>query len=246
VQGSGCYGHNGADDAAADCRDHRDAKAGTPIRVRWRREEEFVYEPKSPSMVVKVRALLDDAGKPSDWTQEIWSGNHNGRPGGGNSLLGEEALPGYVAPPPANEVPEAAGGGATRNADPLYDIPDKRIVHHKIVRTAGARVGAARPRRHRECLRAGMLHRRAGRARRARPGRVSPVDNLRSARPCRDRESRRDGELGSKAPGGEGHGRGFAFARYRTRPPIAPSSSNSTSMRKFASTTSGAPPMLDS
>ena len=46
-------------------------KPGQPIRVRWRREEEFIYEPKTPAMVVKVRALLDDDGKPVDWTQEI-------------------------------------------------------------------------------------------------------------------------------------------------------------------------------
>ena len=73
VQGSGCYGHNGADDAAADAAIIAMQKPGQPIRVRWRREEEFVYEPKTPAMVVKVRALLDDAGKPVDWTQEIWS-----------------------------------------------------------------------------------------------------------------------------------------------------------------------------
>ncbi len=65
VQGSGCYGHNGADDAAADAAIIAMQKPGQPIRVRWRREEEFIYEPKTPAMVVKVRALLDEAGKPS-------------------------------------------------------------------------------------------------------------------------------------------------------------------------------------
>ena len=77
VQGSGCYGHNGADDAAADAAIIAMQMPGKPIRVRWRREEEFVYEPKTPAMVVKVQALLDDAGKPVDWTQEIWSPTHN-------------------------------------------------------------------------------------------------------------------------------------------------------------------------
>ncbi len=73
VQGSGCYGHNGADDAAADAAIIAMQMPGKPIRVRWRREEEFIYEPKTPAMIVKVRALLDDDGKPADWTQEIWS-----------------------------------------------------------------------------------------------------------------------------------------------------------------------------
>ncbi len=54
VQGSGCYGHNGADDAAADAAVIATRLPGTPIRVRWRREEEFAFEPVGPAMVVKV------------------------------------------------------------------------------------------------------------------------------------------------------------------------------------------------
>src|SRR5439155_11686642 len=45
MQGPGCYGHNGADDAAADAAVLAVRKPGTPIRVRWRREEEFGFEP---------------------------------------------------------------------------------------------------------------------------------------------------------------------------------------------------------
>lgn len=73
VQGSGCYGHNGADDAAADAAIIAIETPGLPVRVRWRREEEFVYEPKTTATIVKVRALVDADGKPSDWTAEIWS-----------------------------------------------------------------------------------------------------------------------------------------------------------------------------
>jgi nicotinate dehydrogenase subunit B len=132
VQGPGCYGHNGADDAAADAAAIAFRMPGRPIRVRWRRQEEFAFEPVSPAMVVKVRAKLDAAGDPVDWTTEIWSGTHQGRPGGGANLLAMEALPDPPAPPPPNDVPEAAGGGATRNAEPLYDIPAKRIIHHLV------------------------------------------------------------------------------------------------------------------
>lgn len=32
-------------------------------------------------------------------------------------------------------MPEAAGGGATRNGEPLYDIPAKRIIHHLVPET---------------------------------------------------------------------------------------------------------------
>jgi CO/xanthine dehydrogenase Mo-binding subunit len=108
---------------------------GRPIRVRWRRQEEFAFEPVSPAMVVKVRAKVDDTGHPLDWTTEIWSGTHQGRPGGGANLLAAEALPNPPPVPAPIDVPEAAGGGATRNGEPLYDIPSKRIVHHLVTET---------------------------------------------------------------------------------------------------------------
>lgn len=148
VQGVGCYGHNGADDAAADAAAIAVLRPGQPIRVRWRREEEFGFEPVSPAMVVNVRASLDDAGRPVDWTTEIWSATHNARPGLGN-LLAAEALPNPPPPPPPADVPEASGGGATRNGEPLYAIPGKRIVHHLIphvpVRTSALRGLGAMP-----------------------------------------------------------------------------------------------------
>jgi CO/xanthine dehydrogenase Mo-binding subunit len=135
VQGPGCYGHNGADDAAADAAVIALRMPGRPIRVRWRRQEEFAFEPVSPAMVVKVRATLDTDGHPIDWTSEIWSGTHQGRPGGGATLLAAEALPDPPPVPPPTEVPEAAGGGATRNGEPLYDFAAKRIIHHLVPET---------------------------------------------------------------------------------------------------------------
>ncbi|MGB7036749.1 MAG: molybdopterin cofactor-binding domain-containing protein, partial [Xanthobacteraceae bacterium] len=148
VQGVGCYGHNGADDAAADAAAIACLRPGQPIRVRWRREEEFGFEPVSPSMVVNVRASLGDSGRPVDWTTEIWSATHNARPGLGN-LLAAEALPNPPPPPPPADVPETSGGGATRNGEPLYAIAGKRIVHHLVphvpVRTSALRGLGAMP-----------------------------------------------------------------------------------------------------
>jgi len=135
VQGPGCYGHNGADDAAADAAAIALRMPGRPIRVRWRRQEEFAFEPVSPAMVVKVRARLDTGGQAVDWTTEIWSGTHQGRPGGGATLLAAEALPDAPPVPAPTDVPETAGGGATRNGEPLYDFPTKRIIHHLVPET---------------------------------------------------------------------------------------------------------------
>jgi CO/xanthine dehydrogenase Mo-binding subunit len=217
VQGSGCYGHNGADDAAADAAIVAMQTPGKPVRVRWRREEEFVYEPKSPAMLVKVRALIDDAGKPADWTAEIWSGNHSGRPGGGANLLGGEALPDPLPAPEPKEVPESAGGGATRNAEPLYAIAQKRIVHHLVidppVRTSALRGLGAMPNVFAlECA-IDELAERAG---------VDPVAYRLSI--TSDERARAVIEKvaamanwKTDAPGGGGIGRGIAFARYKNK-----------------------------
>ena len=134
LQGPGCYGHNGADDAAADAAVIAFHRPGTPVRVRWRREEEFGFEPVSPAMVVTASAALDAAGRPADWTTEIWSGRHGSRPGGGGNLLAAEALPNPPPAPPANESPGPPGAG-TRNGMPLYDFAAKRVVHHLIAET---------------------------------------------------------------------------------------------------------------
>jgi nicotinate dehydrogenase subunit B len=51
VEGSGCYGHNGADDAAADAALIARELPGVPVRVQWTREQEHGWEPFGPAMV---------------------------------------------------------------------------------------------------------------------------------------------------------------------------------------------------
>jgi CO/xanthine dehydrogenase Mo-binding subunit len=144
AQGGGCYGHNGADDAALDAALVAMELPGRPIRLCWRREEEFGYEPLSSAMQVEVHASLGADGLPAGWTTEIWSAAHGQRPGvGGAYLLAAEAL---EAPPPEREpfdIPDERGGGATRNAVPLYDIAAKatdfHLIHDVPVRTSSLR-----------------------------------------------------------------------------------------------------------
>ena len=217
VQGSGCYGHNGADDAAADAAIIAMQMPGKPIRVRWRREEEFVYEPKTPAMIVKVRALLDEAGKPTDWTQEIWSPTHNKRPGAGGVLLGAVALPNPMPEPPPSDVPEASGGGATRNGEPLYDIGAKRILHHLItdapVRTSALRGLGAMPNVFAaECC-VDELAARAGQDPVA--YRLSMISDKRACAVIETVAAMAN--WNPKEPGGTGTGRGIAFARYKNK-----------------------------
>lgn len=217
VQGSGCYGHNGADDAAADAAIIALQKPGVPVRVRWRREEEFIHEPKTPAMVVKVRALIDADGKPSDWTQEIWSPTHNLRPGAGGTLLGTVALPNPPPEPPPGDVPESNGGGATRNGEPLYAIPATRIIHHLVtetpIRTSALRGLGAMPNvfAMESCI--DELAERAGQDPVA--YRLSIMTDAR-ARAVIEKVAAM-AKWNAAEPAGSGHGRGFAFSRYKNR-----------------------------
>ena len=217
AQGPGCYGHNGADDAAADAAIIAMLMSGKTVRVRWRREEEFVYEPKGPSMTVKVRALTDESGRPVDWTTEIWSATHNGRPGGGAPLLGGEALPDPLPLPPPGDVPEANGGGGTRNGEPLYDIAARRIVHHMVtetpVRVSSLRGLGAMPNVFAVECAIDELAERAG---------TDPVAyrlSITSDPRARAVIEKAAAMAGWKpdAPAGTGTGRGIAYSRYKNR-----------------------------
>ena len=57
VEGSGCYGHNGADDAAADAALIARALPGVPVRVQWMREQEHAWEPFGPAMVTRSESF---------------------------------------------------------------------------------------------------------------------------------------------------------------------------------------------
>jgi nicotinate dehydrogenase subunit B len=129
VEGSGCYGHNGADDAAADAALIARALPGQPVRVQWMREQEHGWEPYGPAMVTKVSATLDEVGQIVDWDYAVWSNTHSTRPGGAGSLLAAQHMAEPFALPPPKPIPQPEGGG-DRNAIPLYHLPSARVMHH--------------------------------------------------------------------------------------------------------------------
>ena len=61
LDGAGCYGMNGHDDAAADAA-LMSQTLGRPVRVQWTREDEHGWDPKGPPQVLDLRAALDAAG----------------------------------------------------------------------------------------------------------------------------------------------------------------------------------------
>ncbi|MGY3441962.1 MULTISPECIES: molybdopterin cofactor-binding domain-containing protein [unclassified Bradyrhizobium] len=131
VEGSGCYGHNGADDAAADAALIARAFPGRPIRLQWMREQEHGWEPYGPAMVTKLSASLDGTGKIADWNFAVWSNTHSMRPGGAGSLLAAQHMARSFAIPAPKPLPLPEGGG-DRNAIPIYNFPNVHVMHHFI------------------------------------------------------------------------------------------------------------------
>jgi CO/xanthine dehydrogenase Mo-binding subunit len=131
VEGSGCYGHNGADDAAADAALIARALPGTPVRVQWMRDQEHSWEPYGPAMVTKLKASLDGNGAISDWNFEVWSNTHSMRPGGAGAMLAAQHMAQPFAVPDPKPLPLPEGGG-DRNAIPIYTFPNAHVVHHFI------------------------------------------------------------------------------------------------------------------
>jgi nicotinate dehydrogenase subunit B len=131
VPGSGCYGHNGADDVALDAALLARGLGGRPVKLQWMRDDEFGWSPAAPAMAMHARAGLSREGKIVDWDYELWSNSHATRPGqsGGINLLASWYMekPFHVAPP--LEIPQPYGNG-DRNAVPVYDLPSRRIVNH--------------------------------------------------------------------------------------------------------------------
>jgi nicotinate dehydrogenase subunit B len=129
VEGSGCYGHNGADDVAADAALIARAVPGHPVRVQWMREQEHTTEPSGPAMVTHAKASLDANGRIVDWQYEMWSNSHNMRIENAGRLMPTWALARPFVPAAPKPIPMPEGDG-DRNSIPLYNIPNTRVQYH--------------------------------------------------------------------------------------------------------------------
>lgn len=126
VPGSGCYGHNGANDAATDAALMAMAYPGRHIRIQWSREDEHGWEPYGTAMIVETEATLTAQGTIDQWKCELWSDSHSTRPSGdpGNLMTAH-----YLANPHPRTSYGYSGGGY-RNAEPYYKIPNLKIDAH--------------------------------------------------------------------------------------------------------------------
>jgi CO/xanthine dehydrogenase Mo-binding subunit len=216
TEGSGCYGHNGADDVSLDAALLARATDGKPVRLQWMRDDEFMWEPYGPAMTMRVSAAIAD-GRIVDWNYDVWSQSHNMRPGDpdGINLLASWYMADPRNPGPARQAAQPSGAG-DRNAVPLYDFPRQRITHHLIdenpIRTSALRTLGAY---------ANVFAVESFMDELAAAAGVDPVA-FRLAH-LKDPRSRAVIEAAAKAadwkPGEKGdgkRGRGFAFARYKS------------------------------
>ncbi len=215
--GSGCYGHNSADDAAFEAALIARSVPETPILLKWTREEEHRWEPVAPAMRVSTSATLDTAGEVEAWSAEVFSDTHRGRPrpgpdrAGPSRLLANRLRATPIEPAPA--APNmAAHGGMHRNLDPIYDFGSTRLVKN-LVSDLPLRTSAMR------CLGAvanifaleSMMDEMVGR------NGVGAVDFRR--RHLRDERAvavlDRLVECAGPQPDADGAGRGIAYAQYK-------------------------------
>jgi len=143
--GAGCYGHNGADDAAYDAAWLSRRLPGRPVRLQWSREDELCWSPQSPPMSVRIEADVDAQGRVVDWRHTVWSPGHSLRPGRAATptLLGAWHTAEPFAPIASINGPQSAGGGADRNIEPVYAFACSSLACHRLldvpVRTSAMR-----------------------------------------------------------------------------------------------------------
>ncbi len=135
VEGAGCYGHNGADDVAFDAALLARAAGGRPVRLQWSRADELAWSPMGAAMAVEIEADLDQKGEIVGWRGQVWSNGHVSR--AGRAPIPTVLAASHIAKPfdrfIAFNPPMANGGGAERNAIPLYDIPTMKVVCHRLL-----------------------------------------------------------------------------------------------------------------
>jgi nicotinate dehydrogenase subunit B len=143
--GAGTYGHSGQDDVAYEAALLARAVPGRAIRLLWSRAADFSLAPNGPGTIVTAEATIGAEGRIMSLKVQSVCQSHVFRPrrGVGAHLIAAERL---AEPSPKGtpiDPPLERGGGADRNAIPLYAIPNvhvsKRILRDLPYRTSALR-----------------------------------------------------------------------------------------------------------
>ena len=132
VEGSGCYGLNGADNVALDAA-VISQQVGKPVRVQYMRADEHKWENYGQPYLHEMRGGLDANGNVVAWDGVAWTASRGGRPGPPANLptgvmlgLPESPLPKSPPLTPASR-PNAVDNS---NSGPSYVIPSQRLRSH--------------------------------------------------------------------------------------------------------------------
>ena len=124
VEGAGCYGRNGHEDAAADAAILARA-VGRPVRAQWMRADEHGWDPKGPPALLDMRAGLDQRGNVIAWESELYVPNGTASFVAllGADLAGLDSL-GRLSP-----------GGVLNDLAIPYGFPNVKATAHRLQRS---------------------------------------------------------------------------------------------------------------
>lgn len=148
MPGPGCYGHNGADDVALDAALVALAIPGSPVLLKWTREDEHAWEPYATCMAMDLAASLDTTGAVIAWCHESFGDTFMMRARSGPDRAGPRRLLAMRHRAEPLEAPVAQPAmkhhvGIHRNLEPLYTFPNPRLIKH-LVRGLPLRTSALR------------------------------------------------------------------------------------------------------
>jgi len=124
VEGAGCYGRNGHEDAAADAALMARA-VGRPVRVQWMRWDEHGWDPKGPPTLIDLEAGLDVRDNVVAWKGDFYI------PVGGPAAVW--LLAAQLAGRPHREDLET--GSIFQNSAIPYGFPNRYTICHRLAST---------------------------------------------------------------------------------------------------------------
>lgn len=124
IDGSGCYGRNGHEDAAADAA-LLAREVDRPVRVQWMRADEHGWDPKGPPTLINLQAALDASGNVSAWYSQFY---------GPDGIAGKVKLVAAELAGMPHETAMSPGGIIAGTAVP-YAFANVKTLAHRLVST---------------------------------------------------------------------------------------------------------------
>lgn len=144
-EGSNTYGSSCYRDAAQAAA-ILSQQAGRPVRLQLSREDEFGWDNYGPALLADLRAGVDADAKLVALDYRAWVGAAGGLTTTSQLALG--AVPATDAIYTIGPGTDGPGGAGLFSVHPthihMYDVPNRRIVNHRVVGTGRLRVGPLR------------------------------------------------------------------------------------------------------